>query len=33
MAGASINLPAQQEYYPRVDALAWHREEFLRRAA
>ncbi len=33
MAGSSINLPAQQQYYPRTDALTWHREEFLRRAA
>jgi putative restriction endonuclease len=31
--GARINLPAQQQYYPRLDALAWHREEFLQRAA
>jgi putative restriction endonuclease len=31
--GASINLPAQQQYYPRLDALTWHREEFLSRAA
>ncbi len=30
--GERINLPAQQQYYPRVDALAWHREEFLQRA-
>ncbi len=32
-SGSSINLPAQQQYYPRVDALAWHRREFLQRAA
>ncbi|TBR56445.1 HNH endonuclease [Westiellopsis prolifica IICB1] len=31
--GDRIILPSQQQYYPRLDALAWHREEFLRRAA
>ncbi|RCJ20231.1 HNH endonuclease [Nostoc sp. ATCC 43529] len=31
--GDRINLPAQEQYYPRQDSLQWHREEFLRRAA
>ncbi|NWF61747.1 MAG: HNH endonuclease [Fischerella sp.] len=31
--GDRIILPSQQQYYPRQDALAWHREEFSRRAA
>jgi putative restriction endonuclease len=30
--GDRINLPAQQQYYPRLDAMRWHREEFLQRA-
>ncbi|MTJ14695.1 HNH endonuclease [Anabaena sp. UHCC 0187] len=31
--GESIILPSQQQYYPRLDALEWHRQEFLRRTA
>lgn len=31
--GHRILLPAHQQYYPREDAIAWHREAFLRRAA
>ena len=31
--GDRINLPAQEQYYPRLDSLQWHREEFSRRAA
>lgn len=31
--GDRIILPSQQQYYPRVDSLQWHREEFSRRAA
>jgi putative restriction endonuclease len=31
--GDRIILPAQVQYYPRLDSLQWHREEFLRRAA
>ncbi|WP_375478520.1 HNH endonuclease [uncultured Nostoc sp.] len=30
--GDRIILPAQQQYYPRLDSLQWHREEFSRRA-
>jgi putative restriction endonuclease len=30
--GESIRLPAQECYYPRLDALQWHRQEFLDRA-
>ena len=30
--GHRILLPAHQQYYPREDAIAWHREAFLRRA-
>ncbi|MCG6135158.1 MAG: HNH endonuclease [Nostoc sp. LLA-1] len=33
MAGDRIILPAQEQYYPRLDSLQWHREEFSRRAA
>lgn len=29
----SIILPPHQQYYPREDALQWHREAFLRRVA
>lgn len=29
--GESIRLPAQERCYPRLDALQWHREEFLDR--
>jgi len=28
-----ITLPAHEQYYPRVDALGWHRGEFMKRAA
>lgn len=31
--GSSIILPATEQYYPRLDALTWHREEFLQRSA
>ena len=31
--GESIILPSQQQYYPRLDALEWHRQEFLRHTA
>jgi putative restriction endonuclease len=31
--GDRIILPAQEQYYPRVDALGWHRGEFVKRAA
>ena len=31
--GDRIILPSQQQYYPRLDALEWHRQEFLRRTA
>ncbi|AVH68620.1 HNH endonuclease [Nostoc sp. 'Peltigera membranacea cyanobiont' N6] len=31
--GDRIILPAQVQYYPRLDSLQWHREEFSRRAA
>ncbi|MBN3870315.1 HNH endonuclease [Nostoc sp. JL33] len=31
--GDRIILPSQQQYYPRLDSLQWHRQEFLRRAA
>ncbi|MHC5825813.1 MAG: HNH endonuclease, partial [Nostoc sp.] len=31
--GDRIILPSQQQYYPRLDSLQWHREEFSRRAA
>jgi putative restriction endonuclease len=31
--GDRIILPAQKQYYPRVDALGWHRGEFVKRAA
>lgn len=31
--GDRISLPAQEKYYPRPDALQWHRQEFWRRAA
>jgi putative restriction endonuclease len=31
--GDRIILPSQQQYYPRLDALEWHRQEFLRRIA
>lgn len=31
--GDRINLPAQEQYYPRLDSLQWHREEFSRGAA
>ena len=28
-----ITLPNQQQYYPRQDAIEWHRDEFLKRVA
>ena len=31
--GDRIILPSQQQYYPRVDAMRWHRQEFLKRSA
>jgi putative restriction endonuclease len=31
--GDRIKLPTQQQYYPRPDALQWHRQEFLKRVA
>ncbi|MBW4449675.1 MAG: hypothetical protein KME38_23235 [Spirirestis rafaelensis WJT71-NPBG6] len=31
--GDRIILPTQEEYYPRVDALRWHRDEFVKRVA
>ncbi|MBD2132595.1 HNH endonuclease [Sphaerospermopsis sp. FACHB-1094] len=31
--GDTIILPNQSQYYPRVDAIGWHRQEFLRRTA
>lgn len=31
--GDRIILPSQQQYYPRLDSLQWHRQEFLRWAA
>lgn len=31
--GNRIILPSQQQYYPRVDAIRWHRQEFLKRTA
>lgn len=31
--GDTIILPSQQQYYPRVDAIQWHRQEFLKRIA
>jgi putative restriction endonuclease len=31
--GDRISLPAHEKYYPRLDALQWHRQEFLRRSA
>jgi putative restriction endonuclease len=31
--GDRIILPAQEQYYPRVDALGWHRDEFVKRVA
>lgn len=31
--GHRILLPAHQQYYPREDAITWHREAFLRRVA
>ncbi|WP_197036204.1 HNH endonuclease [Fischerella sp. PCC 9605] len=31
--GDRIILPSQQQYYPRLDALQWHRQEFLKRTA
>jgi putative restriction endonuclease len=31
--GDRIILPAQEQYYPRVDALGWHRDEFVKRTA
>lgn len=31
--GDRIILPSQQQYYPRVDAIRWHRQEFLKRTA
>ena len=31
--GDRIILPSQQQYYPRLDALEWHRQEFLKRTA
>ena len=31
--GDRIILPSQQQYYPRLNALEWHRQEFLRRIA
>jgi putative restriction endonuclease len=30
--GDRITLPAQQQYYPRLDALAWHRENMFNAA-
>jgi putative restriction endonuclease len=32
MDGESIILPAQQQYYPRVEALRWHRENMFNAA-
>jgi putative restriction endonuclease len=29
MGGDRINLPAQEQYYPRLDALRWHRENMF----
>lgn len=31
--GDRIILPVQEQYYPRLDAIRWHREEFVRVAA
>jgi putative restriction endonuclease len=31
--GDHIILPSQEQYYPRLDALEWHRHEFLKRTA
>jgi putative restriction endonuclease len=31
--GDRIILPTQEQYYPRVDALRWHRDEFVKRVA
>ncbi len=28
-----ITLPSQEQYYPRQDAIEWHRDEFLKRMA
>jgi putative restriction endonuclease len=31
--GDTIILPSQSQYYPRLDAIEWHRREFLKRTA
>ncbi|MBD2629644.1 HNH endonuclease [Trichormus variabilis] len=31
--GDTIILPNQSQYYPRLDAIEWHRQEFLKRTA
>jgi len=32
-AGKRIILPNEEEHYPRLDAIAWHREQFMKKRA